>query len=130
VIAAGAFAATSVASTSHAKFWRGPNHNIDCGNMIGGKDLLCSAKKVPAPPHTNSNDGDPGFVSLGKTGKPKLLRLSQDSFVSGHLTKLTAGSKWSGLGITCTITTKSVTCKNTSGHGFTIGGSGKGYKSF
>ena len=78
VIALGAFAGTSLASSSHAKFWQNPTHNVDCGIMIGGKHVLCSSPKIPAPPHTTSKDGDPGFVSIGKTGKPTLLRLSQD----------------------------------------------------
>jgi len=117
VIALGAFAGTSLASSSHAKFWQNPTHNVDCGI-------------IPAPPHTTSKDGDPGFVSIGKTGKPTLLRLSQDSFVSDHIVTLSKDAKWSSLGVTCTLGAKSVTCKNTSGHGFELYGSKKGYKSF
>jgi len=130
VIALGAFAGTSLASSSHAKFWQNPTHNVDCGIMIGGKQVLCSSPKIPAPPHTTSKDGDPGFVSIGKTGKPTLLRLSQDSFVSDHIVTLSKDAKWSSLGVTCTLGAKSVTCKNTSGHGFELYGSKKGYKSF
>jgi hypothetical protein len=130
VIAACAFASSSLASTSHAKFWQNPTHNVACGIMIGGKQVLCSSLKVPAPPHTTSKDGDPGFVSIGKTGKPTLLRLSQDSFVSDHVVTLSKGAKWSSLGVTCTLGAKSVRCTNASGHGFEIYGPKKGYKSF
>jgi hypothetical protein len=130
VIAVAVFASSSLASTSHAKFWQNPTHNVDCGIMIGGKQVLCSAPKIPAPPHTTSKDGDPGFVSIGKKGKPTLLRLSQDSFESDNLVTLSSGAKWSSLGVTCTLGAKSVTCKNKSGHGFEIYGSKKGYKSF
>jgi hypothetical protein len=130
VIALGGFAGTSLASTSHAKFWQNPTHNVDCGIMIGGKQVLCSSPKIPAPPHTTSKDGDPGFVSIGKTGKPTLLRLSQDSFVSDHIVTLSKGAKWSSLGVTCTLGAKSVTCTNKSDHGFELYGSKKGYKSF
>lgn len=130
VLAAGAFAGNSLASTSHAKFWQGPSNKIYCGIMIGGKQVLCSSSKVPAPPHTSSKDGDPGFVSIGKKGKPTLLRLSQNSFESGHLTKLASGTTWNSLGVTCTVAAKSVTCKNTSKHGFAISLTGKGYKAF
>jgi hypothetical protein len=130
IAAAAAFASSSLASTSHAKFWQNPTHKVDCGIMIGGKQVLCSSPKIPAPPHTTSQDGDPGFVSIGKTGKPTLLRLSQDSFVSDHIVTLSSGAKWSSLGVTCTLGAKSVTCKNKSGHGFEIYGPKKGYKSF
>jgi hypothetical protein len=127
VIATGALAATSAASAP--KLWQNPTHKVVCGIMIGGKDVLCSAKPIPAPPHTNSNDGDPGFVSIGKTGKPTLLRLSQDSFEGTTPATEKAGTKWSFNGVTCKIAAKSVTCKNKSGHGFEIYGGGKNYKS-
>jgi hypothetical protein len=129
-IASGAFAANGLASNTAAKFWQNPTHKVDCGIMIGYTQVLCSAKKIPAPPHTSSRDGDPGFVSIGPTGKPKLLRLSQNSFVSHKLKTLTAGTTWKFNGVSCTVAATTVTCKNKSKHGFTLEGSGKGYKSF
>jgi hypothetical protein len=98
--------------------------------MIGGKDVLCSAKPIPAPKHTSSVDGDPGFVSIGKTGKPTLLRLSQDSFEGTTPKTEKAGTTWTYNGVSCTIAAKSVTCRNKSGHGFEIYGGGKNYRSF
>ncbi len=128
-IATGALAATSSAASA-PNFWQNPTHKVVCGIMIGGNDVLCSAKPIPAPPHTNSKDGDPGFVSIGKTGKPHLLRLSQDSFEGTTPKTEKAGTIWSFNGVNCTIAAKSVTCKNKSGHGFEIYGGGKNYRSF
>jgi hypothetical protein len=134
-IAAGAVAvpavAAATASSSHATLWEIPSGKAVCGqDAHPAKDLLCSAKNIPAPPHTTNQDGDPGFVTLGGSGKPTLIRTSQYSFKnpSDKFTKLAAGTSWSLNGVTCTIATSSVTCKNGSGHGFTAG-SGK-YKSF
>ncbi len=42
--------------------------------------------------------------------------------------RLVAGSIWSLDGIRCTIATKTVTCKDRSGHGFTV--SSTSYKNF
>lgn len=135
VIAAGAVAVPAVAgataSSSHATLWQTSAGNADCGQAAyPAKDLLCSAKNIPAPPHTSSADGDPGFVTLGASGKPTLIRTSQYSFknMSDKFPKLAAGTTWSLNGVTCSVATSSVTCKNGAGHGFTAG-SGK-YKSF
>lgn len=128
-IASGVFAATGIAAKA-PDLWQNPTHKIDCGVMIGYKQVLCSSRVIPAPPHTSAKDGDPGFVSIGKTGKPKLLRLSQDSFVTDKLGTQKANTTWSFVGVTCTIAAKTVTCKNKSGHGFELGGPHKGYKSF
>jgi hypothetical protein len=129
-VATGAFAATGLASTPAPLFWQNPTHKIDCGIMLGYKQVLCSAKKIPAPPHTSSKDGDPGFVSIGKTGKPKLLRLSQDSFVSDKIKTQKANTTWTFNSVTCSVAATTVTCTNKSGHGFEIDGPGKGYRSF
>jgi hypothetical protein len=128
-LATGALAATSSAHSA-PKLWQNPTHKVGCGVMIGGKDVLCSAKPIPAPPHTNSSDGDPGFVSIGKTGKPTLLRTSQDEFEGTTPKTEKQGTTWTYNGVSCTIAAKSVTCKNKSGHGFEIYGGGKNYKSF
>jgi disulfide bond formation protein DsbB len=130
--ASGVIAASSAASTSHTKLWTNPKGLVACGIMNTSPpntEVLCSSQSIPAPPHSNASQGDPGFVRIGKTGKPKLLRLSQDSFVGTHATKLHAGTTWSGLGVTCQIASKSVTCTNKSSHGFEINGSKK-YRSF
>jgi len=130
-IAAGALAAAGIASAASApKLWQNPTHKVDCGIMIGGEDVLCSAKPIPAPPHTTSKDGDPGFVSIGRTGKPKLLRLSQDSFEGSKTGTEYNGTTWTYNGVNCKVATKSVTCTNKSGHGFEIYGGGKNYRSF
>jgi hypothetical protein len=130
VIATGAFAAAGAGAASAPLLWQNPTHKVVCGVMLGGKRVLCSAKPIPAPPHTSSKDGDPGFVSIGKTGKPKLLRLSQDSFEGKKTANEKVGTTWVFNGVSCTIEATSVTCKNKSSHGFEIYGGGKNYKSF
>ena len=119
------WAAPSVAaavSTSHATFWHNQANTVTCGLMIVPKEVLCSAEGVPAPPHTTASDGDPGFVQLAASGKPKTLRLSQDSFVGATPATLGHGAKWTGRGVTCTIGNgKTVRCVNGAKHGFVIG---------
>ena len=91
--------------------------------------ILCSAAGIPKPKH--GCIGDPGFVShLGTRQSAEALPQSQDSFVPGKFVTLKAGSKWSRANVTCKLATKgkTVTCKNLSGHGFTIGN--KKYKPF
>ena len=113
--------------TSHAKLWGTKTLSVNCGWMIGpGNNVLCSAKGIPAP--KGPGIGDPGFVSLNATGKPQLLRLSQDSFVTNKQSKLAAGSLWSGRGVTCHLSSATVLCYNGNNHGFVIGNGH--YKSF
>lgn len=128
VVASGAVllcATPSVAaavSTSHATFWHNTANTVTCGLMIVPKEVLCSAEGVPAPPHTNSSEGDPGFVQLAASGKPKTLRLSQDSFVGTTPATLGHGAKWTGRGVTCTTGSgKTVRCVNGAKHGFVVG---------
>jgi hypothetical protein len=119
-------AATSLAAISHAKFWQNKAKTVVCGikNPSSSKLVICSSKGVPK---AKSGVGDP-FVQIGKTGKPKLVLESQTPFQGHHPATLSKGSTWSSLGVTCTIASKTVTCKNKSKHGFTIG-NGK-YKKF
>jgi len=133
-VAAGAVAVPAAAvagSTSSATLWQDSAKNIACGvAAYPAKTLLCSARDIPAPPHTTNKDGDPGFVTLGAAGKPKPIRTSQYSFknMSDKFKTLAAGTKWSLNGVTCSVAASTVTCTNGAGHGFTAG-SGK-YKSF
>jgi hypothetical protein len=117
--------ATAIAAgTSHASVWQNKAKTVECGitaNVISRKDMLCSAKGIPRPKHSNPNVGDP-FVQLAKTGKAKLVLISQNSFpAKAKVHTLATGTTWSSRGMTCTIGAKSVTCKNGSHHGFTIG---------
>lgn len=122
VLLATALASAAAASTSHAKLWHNRANTVVCGLMIVNKEVLCSAKGVPAPPHTNSSEGDPGFVQLAASGKPRTLRLSQDSFVGVTPVTLGHGARWTGRGVTCTTgSAKTVRCVNGVKHGFVIG---------
>jgi hypothetical protein len=115
------------ASASHAKTWDNKALTVTCGIEIhtGPKatEVLCSSPGVPAPKHTTSAEGDPGFVQLAAKGSPKTLRLSQNSFVQmGNPTTLGHGVVWSSLGVTCnTGSGKTVLCFNGDNHGFVIG---------
>jgi hypothetical protein len=119
--------AVASASTSHAKFWQNKAMTVTCGVEIhlAGKpatEVLCAAKGIPAPPHTTSRDGDPGFVQLAATGSPRKLRLSQNSFTGTTAATLGHGKTWSSLGVTCTTGSgKTVLCFNGDNHGFVIG---------
>ena len=126
----------TAASTSHAELFTAAGEAVTCGiaaHVPGSpREVLCAGPKVPAPRHVSAKVGDPGFVYLGKTGKPKLARLSQYSWQAeelGSRPELTAG-RWSSgsIGVTCAITTTSVRCTNRSGHGFTV--TAGSYKAF
>lgn len=126
-----AVAAPAVAAApSHAKFWENGGHTVVCGIKIHepGKPatkLLCSAEGIPRAKH---GIGDP-FVQIGADGHAQLVLISQDSFEgNGSPATLGRGAVWKSLGVTCTVGTKTVRCKNRSSHGFKIG-NGR-YKSF
>lgn len=89
-------------------------------------NVLCAARGIPAP--KGNGTGDPGFVQLAVLGQPKLLRLSQDSFVAGPAAKLGRGRLWNQLGVTCHVAQSTVMCFNGDNHGFVIG-NGR-YRSF
>ena len=106
---------------------------VTCGIEIHAPNkpatkVLCSATGIPAPKHTTSRDGDPGFVQLGVLGQPQVLRLSQDSFVAGRTVTLARGRLWNQLGVTCHAARTTVMCFNGDNHGFVIGNGH--YKSF
>jgi hypothetical protein len=129
VLIAATPAVAAAASTSDAKLWHNRANTVVCGLMILPTEVLCSAKGVPAPPHTTSSEGDPGFVQLAARGKPKTLRLGQDSFVGTIPVTLGHAAKWMGRGVTCTTGSgNTVRCVNGTKHGFVIG-NGK-YASF
>ena len=121
-----------ITRVSHAALWSRGN-SVVCGIMVHRKGtpakwLLCSAHGIPRP--GKSKVGDP-FVRLAATGKPQLVLEGGYAWEQKTPPRvLRAGERWRGLGnaVTCTLGTKTVTCKNGSKHGFTIG-NGK-YKSF
>jgi hypothetical protein len=127
VFAAPAFAASGA---SHATLWQNQGKTMDCGielPVISRKFVLCSAMGIPRPPHSNPNEGDP-FVQIAAKGRPQLILISQDTFATDKIETLSPGSTWSRRSVTCTVAEKTVTCKNRSKHGFTIGHGH--YKSF
>ncbi len=122
-------AAAAKATTSHAKLFRNKANTVTCGIKLPLPShtptlVLCSAVGIPK---AKTGVGDP-FVQIGRTGKPKLILVSQDEYETNTATKLSSGATWSNLGVTCKVSGKKVTCTNTSGHGFTIGN--LKYKSF
>jgi hypothetical protein len=126
----------AAAGTSHAQIFTAVEELVTCGiaaHVPGSpREVLCSNPNVPAPKHVSSAVGDPGFVFLAETGKPKPARLSQYSWQApalNHRAVLTGGT-WSSssVGVTCAITKTSVRCTNRSGHGFTL--TARSYKAF
>lgn len=90
------------------------------------REVLCAARGIPAPKAPGT--GDPGFVQVAVLGAPRLLRLSQDSFVAGATAHLGRGRLWNQLGVTCHVAQATVMCFNGNNHGFVIG-NGR-YRSF
>jgi hypothetical protein len=112
--------------SSRPLIWSALGGKVTCG-VAGGspKQLLCGSRRVPAPPHSSSDVGDPGFVYLRPNGRPVLARLSQYSWVGAGAIKtvpVKPGLTWRirGTSIVCTIGTQVVRCANGSHHGFTI----------
>jgi hypothetical protein len=125
--AAAAATALGASALSSATFWQNRPHTATCGKRIKTKhfQLLCSAKGIPRP-QGGGQGGDP-FVELGRIGQAQIVLLTQNEFPAGSPQTLPDGTLWSRDGINCTVAQK-VTCKNTKGHGFTIG-NGK-YRAF
>ena len=120
----------AAAGTSHSSVWE--TKTVICGiesAALSKTEVLCQATGVPRPPYAPpAEPGDPGVV-LAAHGKPQLVLISQDSYPpNSKVKKLSNGTVWGARGVTCTIARKTVTCKNRSKHGFTIG-NGK-YKHF
>jgi hypothetical protein len=116
--------AASASPLSKARLWRTSNGSVTCGIEIHApnkpaSNVLCAARGIPAPKHGGT--GDPGFVSIGLLGRPQVLRLSQDSFVSAKTQKLGRGRLWNLLGVTCHVGASTVLCFNGANHGFVIG---------
>jgi len=125
VLAIGAPAAAA-ATTSKASLWHNKADTVTCGVEIHATNkpasrILCDAAGVPAPPHSNPHAGDPGFVDIAVTGSPRLLRLSQNSWVGTTTATLGKGTLWNLLGVTCNVSASTVLCFNTENHGFVIG---------
>ena len=104
---------------------------VTCGIEIHAvstppRQVLCAAQGIPAP--KASGVGDAGFVQIAVTGAPRLLRLSQDSFVAGATAHLGRGRLWNQLGVTCHVAEATVMCFNGNNHGFVIGN--RHYRSF
>jgi hypothetical protein len=115
--------AASAAPISKTTMFTAIHGKVTCGIMIHAanapaKEVLCAAKGIPAPKH---GTGDSGFVEVSVLGLPKVLRLSQNSFVAGSKAALGRGRLWNQLGVTCHVASTAVLCFNGDNHGFVIG---------
>jgi hypothetical protein len=130
-IAAAAAPVAEAASPSNALLWQNKSKTVTCGVEIHvpkkpATEVLCAAKGIPRPKN-GGPAGDP-FVQIAANGRAQLVLISQASWVGTKTSTLANGSKWSRLGVTCTIGSPTVTCTNESRHGFTIGN--RKYKAF
>jgi hypothetical protein len=126
VATAAAAAASGVPLTepvSHTAVWEDSSLNVICGvenRVISKTKVLCQGPRVPRPPHSSPNEGDPA-VTLAATGKPQLVLISQDSYPSTATPRtLGAGRTWSARGVTCKISAHAVSCRNGANHGITF----------
>ena len=116
-------AAAGAAPLSKAIRFTNRSGKVTCGIEIHapGKpasEVLCAAKGIPAP---KQGVGDSGFVEISVLGKPRVLRVSQNSWVAGHSVRLGRGRLWNQLGVTCHMGAITVMCFNGANHGFVIG---------
>jgi hypothetical protein len=124
-------AAASAAPISKSTQFTNRSGSVTCGVEIHfpskpASRVLCSARGIPAPKQRGI--GDSGFADLGVLGRPKLLQLSQNSFVAGRKATLGRGRLWNQLGVTCHVAQTTVMCFNGDNHGFVIGN--RRYRSF
>ena len=120
-------AAAQAGSPYRPRIWTALGGAVTCG-LAGPAphDVLCENAHVPPPAHWKRGvDGDPGFVSLGRTGRPRLWSFSQNPWLGAGAiapVPIRSGRTWRirGTGIACTIGTRAVHCANGSHHGFTI----------
>jgi hypothetical protein len=116
--------AASAPKTSHTLYWKNGADTFNCGIKAHPKGtpaklMLCSADAVPQPKGVPP-DGDPAD-QLGAHGKPKLIESHDTTYAGKHELALATGTTWTGVGVSCTVGVKNVTCKNKDGHGFTMG---------
>jgi hypothetical protein len=114
----------AAAPISKAMRFQALGTRVTCGIEIHAPsapahEVLCAARGIPAP--KGPGVGDAGFVQIAVTGAPRLLRLSQDSFVTGATAHLGRGRLWNQLGVTCHVAGATVMCFNGNNHGFVIG---------
>jgi hypothetical protein len=127
---AAALGATAGTPTSRARLFQDPARTALCGIEIHpphspAKELLCSAGHLP---RAKGPVGDP-FVRLAAAGRPQLVLISQNSYVTSETTTLPAGTLWSrSLGVTCNVGSSTILCFNRQNHGFVIGR--RRYRSF
>jgi hypothetical protein len=117
--------ALAAAGTSSTVLWQTPNAAVICGveispTGVSSSNVLCSARKFPKPKGFNTNAGDP-YVQISAKGSPKVVPISQDSYLSNTPVTLKAGTTWTRIGVTCVISATSAKCTNGAKHGFTIG---------
>jgi hypothetical protein len=127
IVAVGLAAIAAVASAaplSKSIQFQNASGKVTCGIEIHAPNrpatlVLCAARGIPAP--KQKGVGDAGFVQIGVLGQPRVLRLSQNSFVAGKSVKLGRGRLWNQLGVTCHMAQSTVMCFNGDNHGFVIG---------
>jgi hypothetical protein len=113
VAALGAVPAIATAATFHAALWNNARGTITCG--VG-----------TVPPDTQAflcgGGWKGGYAALGRTGRARKVVIKHHEPFGGTPpgAMLRAGTTWSLDGVRCTIATSTVTCRNRSGHGFTV----------
>lgn len=137
IAVAGPGVAAASGGQSHATNFQTASGTVECGiALVRGTHfdagtgtevtalwpgLQCAAAGIPRAP--GSNVGDP-FVQLGqgRAGRARIVDLSQDDLIYNRDPRtLSAGTTWTRDGITCAIHSSTIACRNSSGHGFTLG---------
>jgi len=129
-------AGTADASVSSTANWSTPGEAVVCGvvaEVPGSKldpgtgslrngmwpGLQCQAAGLP---DSRSGVGDPTVhLGQGRSGRARLVYISQDELVSAApYRRLRSGSLWKRDGIRCAVSSASVRCTNSAGHGFSL----------
>jgi len=122
LVAACAAGAQARSISAANDYFETPSRNIACGWFSeSGGHLRCEIGSLlrPLPPRPRSCDVDWGYgISMGRTGRPRVLCAGDTVRRPGHIRILRYGSTWRAGGFRCTSAAVGLTCTNASAHGF------------
>ncbi len=122
VVAACAASVGTPSAPAANDYFETPSRNIACGWFSdSGGYLRCEIGSLlrPLPSRPRSCDLDWGYgISMGRTGRARVLCAGDTVRSSGRLRILRYGSTWRMGGFRCTSAAVGLTCKNASAHGF------------
>ena len=137
-LAAAALAAGSANAAGKSGFFKTQNNKIWCGwgyggGSPGGGFVICGIKGGKLKPKPKNNCAKLGVdyvgnrIAFSARSKAQIIACAGDAGPfsdPSHTKVLKAGKTWSGGGMSCSVTTSTVRCKNKVKHGFELHSNG------